>query len=209
VSPDLQASIYASLRYCTHGRDEVTHEAIESASAVIESITLDIRSVVESSAPAAASSAAYDIVKGLNLTLAEPLTQLTVAHGDEVPLCIEPVRELLHADESLSIVAITFPHGASTPAHDHYSDCVSLQLLGRASEAMYSRSTYGGWDVCAVAISPGDASLTPRNDIHAVRNPSDHISLSLHVYFYDYRVLGGMRNVYQDAPVAPFRASPD
>lgn len=111
-------------------------------------------------------------------------------------------------DGNFSVVALVWLSGQSTPIHDHVSWCVTGVYEGEEHEQRYelcgsgekshlvptAQATSGPGEVCA---------LTPPGDIHLVRNSSDSVTISLHIYGADISALGtSVRRTYEQ-PVRP------
>jgi len=100
-------------------------------------------------------------------------------------------RHLLYAHPSglFTVVALVWRPGQSTPVHGHYTWCAYLILQGNMSEEHYT------WDRnsrCAVlyeqvARDQGDTvgSHAGLEDIHRLRNASEAVAVSIHVYGVD------------------------
>jgi predicted metal-dependent enzyme (double-stranded beta helix superfamily) len=102
-------------------------------------------------------------------------------------------QHVLHVepDGSFSVVALVWLPGQSTPIHDHVSWCVVGTYRGVEEETSYQ--LHGDHLVpLATTLTPrGVASfLTPPGDIHMVRNASDDLAISIHVYGADVAALG-------------------
>lgn len=199
-SLNVRSAIGAALDFCVRGTAQIMPEAIDSAQAVIESIVGNARRVLDDGAVTDIPSAVFDVARSLDFRQIESMTRLRLAASHEMMPVEEPARHTLFEADRLSIVAIGFQPGVWTPAHDHYTECVSLLLLGQEQETSYWRSAEGRWSHISVTNKPGQGSLLGRGDIHSVGNPFTTSCLSLHFYFHNYSRYGGMRNIYRDAP---------
>src|SRR5918994_5366411 len=103
-------------------------------------------------------------------------------------------QHLLHVtpDRSLSIVALVWLPGQSTPIHDHVSWCVVGVYEGRERETRYRAVEAGGqrWleEVDSIDAHPGHVEVivpSSEADIHAVTAVADEATISIHVYGAD------------------------
>jgi predicted metal-dependent enzyme (double-stranded beta helix superfamily) len=94
---------------------------------------------------------------------------------------------LLYLDPQsrFSIVSFVWGPGQETPIHDHMTWGVVGQLRGNEVSTNYTRSPDGTLKVTGVHIlKPGETiAFSPvQGDIHQVRNSSDVVSISIHIY---------------------------
>ena len=119
-------------------------------------------------------------------------------------------QHLLHVepDGSFSVVALVWLPGQSTPIHDHVSWCVVGTYRGVEEESSY-RLEGDHLVPLATTLTPrGVASfLTPPGDIHSVRNASDELAISIHVYGADVGVLGSSVRRRYDLEIRPAPAA--
>lgn len=111
--------------------------------------------------------------------------------------CVEP-------DGSFSMVAIVWQPGARTRVHDHVTWCVFGVLTGVEYEDLYTLSEDGTALIEAGSnrAPAGDVSgFAPPGDIHRVRNISDSVAVSLHIYGTDLNRIGSSARRYYDLPV--------
>ncbi|HEY7144461.1 MAG TPA: cysteine dioxygenase family protein [Streptosporangiaceae bacterium] len=114
--------------------------------------------------------------------------------------------EVLHAepDGSFSVCSLVWRPGQQTPIHDHVTWCVLAVLQGSEHEELYELRDNG---TCLAPAGrsenlPGQVSaFAPPGDIHRVRNSSDQVSISLHVYGADITRLGSSVRRTYDLPV--------
>lgn len=121
-------------------------------------------------------------------------------------------QHVMHAERggNFSVVALVWLPGQSTPIHDHVSWCVTGVYEGEEHEQRYelrgsgershlvptAQTTSGPGEVCA---------LTPPGDNHLVRNSSESVTISLHIYGADISALGtSVRRTYEQ----PVRTAP-
>lgn len=114
---------------------------------------------------------------------------------------------VLHAEGLFSVVALVCRPGQQTAIHDHLAWCVVTVLLGVEQETVYRDH---GDHLTPVAHSTNPTgsvtAFTPPGDIHRVRNQTDAIAISLHVYGTDLRVSGSSVRRTYDLPI--LQASP-
>ena len=106
----------------------------------------------------------------------------------------------VHPQGKYSVVALVWLPGQTTPIHNHICWCVVGVLQGQEREISYelagddqeqwlevrNEQLYPAGDVCCL--------VPPFGDIHRVENPSDGVSISIHVYGADIGVLGSSIN---------------
>jgi 3-mercaptopropionate dioxygenase len=114
------------------------------------------------------------------------------------------VSHCLHAQEEFSIVAVVWRPGQYTVIHDHLAWCTFGILSGIEHETLYRDMGDHLVEIGRAANRPGEVSgFAPPGDIHMVRNTSDEVGVSLHVYGTDVSLTGSsVRRVY-DLPVRP------
>jgi predicted metal-dependent enzyme (double-stranded beta helix superfamily) len=112
------------------------------------------------------------------------------------------VSSVLHAQDDFSIVAVVWRPGQYTVIHDHVSWCTFGILSGIEHETLYRDMGDHLVEIGRADNRPGEVSgFAPPGDIHMVRNTSDEVGVSLHVYGADVGRLGSsVRRVY-DLPV--------
>ncbi|TMR91714.1 cysteine dioxygenase family protein [Nonomuraea basaltis] len=112
------------------------------------------------------------------------------------------VSRVLHAQEDFSIVTVVWRPGQYTVIHDHVSWCAFGILSGIEHETLYRDMGDHLVEIGRADNRPGEVSgFAPPGDIHMVRNTSDEIGISVHVYGADVGRLGSsVRRVY-DLPV--------
>ncbi len=109
----------------------------------------------------------------------------------------------LHAepDGSFSICALVWRPGQVTAIHDHVAWCVFGVLQGVEFEELYALGPGEQYlEKTGEAINPAGevGGFAPPGDIHRVRNFTDDIAISLHVYGTDISRLGSsVRRVYE------------
>ena len=104
-------------------------------------------------------------------------------------------------DERFSVLAAVWPAGIVSPIHDHMTWCALGVYQGVVRETRY---VPGEADGQAVAVSvaelmAGDVAHLPLDapDIHAMHNPTDAPTISIHVYAGDAAKLGpNLRKIY-------------
>jgi predicted metal-dependent enzyme (double-stranded beta helix superfamily) len=115
-------------------------------------------------------------------------------------------QHLLHVadDGAFSVVALVWLPGQATPIHDHVCWCVVGVHEGDEEELRY-RVADGRLVTTERLVNPrGEISVAlPPGDIHLVRNASDDLAVSLHVYGADLSVTGTSIRRRYDLPVAP------
>ncbi|MEU8250835.1 cysteine dioxygenase family protein [Nonomuraea sp. NPDC048916] len=112
------------------------------------------------------------------------------------------VSQVLHAQDDFSIVAVVWRPGQGTVIHDHVSWCAFGVLSGIEHETLYRDLGDHLTEIGRADNRPGEVSgFAPPGDIHAVRNTSDEVGVSVHVYGADVSRLGSsVRRVY-DLPI--------
>lgn len=100
-------------------------------------------------------------------------------------------RNLLFGQGRMSVWAIVWSPGATTPVHDHHCSCCFGVLGGRVRETWYRAIS----DTHAVAVgeavrAPGHiACMMPSGpNLHRMTNDGPFEAVSLHVYGYDHEV---------------------
>ncbi|TDB76308.1 cysteine dioxygenase [Actinomadura sp. KC216] len=109
-------------------------------------------------------------------------------------------------DGSFSMVAIVWQPGAVTLIHDHVTWCVFGILAGVEYEDLYTLSEDGTELIEAGSnhAPAGEGSgFAPPGDIHRVRNASDDVAVSLHIYGTDLNAIGSSARRYYDLPIRP------
>lgn len=131
--------------------------------------------------------------------------RFTRADGEEY------AQHIVHVHEKgkYSLVSLVWLPGQSTPVHDHISWCVVGVLSGQERETSYSLCGPPDrpWLAARAQIDhqAGDVCLLvpPRDDIHRVWNPTENVSISLHVYGADIAALGSSICRTYDCDVRP------
>ncbi|MFE3453420.1 cysteine dioxygenase [Nonomuraea sp. NPDC059194] len=118
------------------------------------------------------------------------------------------VSTIRHAEKDFSIVAVVWQPGHETVIHDHVAWCTFGVLTGNEHETLYRDMGDHLVEIGRADNPPGDVSgFAPPGDIHKVRNTSDEIGISLHVYGADLSASGtSVRRIY-DLPVRSLAAS--
>ena len=100
-------------------------------------------------------------------------------------------RNLLFGTDEISVWAMVWSPGASTPVHDHHCSCCFGLLSGAVRETWFRPIS----DTHAVATA--DAIRTPGfvacmmpsgPNLHRMTNDGPDEAISIHVYGYDHRV---------------------
>jgi 3-mercaptopropionate dioxygenase len=120
-------------------------------------------------------------------------------------------QHLLHvtADRRVSIVALVWLPGQSTPIHDHVSWCVVGVYEGRERETRYRAVESGGRRhleaVGSIVAVPGHVEVivpSSEADIHAVTAAGAEPTISIHVYGADIERRGtSIYRRFDDWPV--------
>lgn len=109
---------------------------------------------------------------------------------------------LLHADDDFSMIALVWRPGQQTRIHDHRCWCVVYVVQGSEQETRYDDHGSFLTETITTRNPAGSVSaLAPPGDIHRIRNDTDRITISLHVYGIDLRVAGSSARRTYDAPV--------
>jgi predicted metal-dependent enzyme (double-stranded beta helix superfamily) len=99
--------------------------------------------------------------------------------------------QLLHEepDHALAVAALSWLPGRGTPTHNHGTWSVVVGVEGDEVNVFYKRLDDGskrGYadlkELSTKTFAPGEALAMPPHIIHAVRNDSEKITVSLHVY---------------------------
>ena len=103
---------------------------------------------------------------------------------------------LLHTepDGAFSVLGLVWRPGQTTRIHDHITWCVVGVLAGVEHEELYDEALnpLGARDGL-----PGEVSgFAPPGDIHRIRNDSDEIAISLHIYGTDISRIGSSARRY-------------
>lgn len=142
------------------------------------------------------------------------VVRLYLGHNDlltaeqQMPDPNEYRQHVVHVepDGSFSVVALVWLPGQVTPVHDHVSWCVVGVYRGAEEETCFEKaSTDGKLFLRPAEISRSERGtatfLTPPGDIHCVRNATDDVAISLHVYGANVAELGtSIRRIY-DLPI--------
>ena len=103
---------------------------------------------------------------------------------------------------AFSVTALVWRPGQETSIHDHVCWCTVGVLKGVEHEVLYNVETVAGRDLLIegrhTEAPVGSVSyFAPPGDIHRVRNISDEVAVSLHVYGADISNLGtSVRRIY-------------
>ena len=109
-------------------------------------------------------------------------------------------------ERTVSIVALVWLPGQSTPIHDHVSWCVVGVYEGRERETRYRAAGRHLEEVGTVDALPGHVEVidAATEDIHAVTAVGDRPTISIHVYGADIERLGtSIYRRFDDWPVRP------
>lgn len=117
-------------------------------------------------------------------------------------------RILLSSPSSLySIAAITWPQGACTPVHSHYTWCTFFVVKGVLTERRFAAPMHHG-EVphlgTATTLSCGEVRVDEKfGGIHQLANESDQEAVSIHCYGVDgQRSATHVNRVYDSARAA-------
>ena len=121
-------------------------------------------------------------------------------------------QHLLHVspDRQLSIVALVWLPGQSTPIHDHVSWCIVGVYEGRERETRYRAVEDGNGrhleEIDSIEAGPGhvEVIIPTVEDIHAVTAVGREPTISIHVYGTDIERRGtSVYRRFDDWPVRP------
>ncbi|HEY9131198.1 MAG TPA: cysteine dioxygenase family protein [Dyella sp.] len=130
-------------------------------------------------------------------SLRNSLCKLIRGHEVELPECVFETAEGRYARRELycseqygyCVVAMTWGPGQGTPIHDHDGMwCVEGVWSGALEVVQYERlaDEDGMWrfqPVGSIQAGPGSAgSLIPPHEYHTIRNPTEEVAVSLHIY---------------------------
>jgi predicted metal-dependent enzyme (double-stranded beta helix superfamily) len=119
------------------------------------------------------------------------------------------ICNVLHteADGSFSVCGLVWRPGQQTPIHDHVAWGVLAVLQGSEYEELFALRDNG---TCLEQVGTNNnhvgevSAFAPPGDIHRVRNSSDHVAISLHIYGADITRLGtSVRRIYDLPVLAP------
>jgi predicted metal-dependent enzyme (double-stranded beta helix superfamily) len=135
----------------------------------------------------------HDVLKRLT-----PLAELLAACTDlkaRVHKDCDPVQgfsfQVLHeeADHTLAVAVLSWLPGRGTPPHDHGTWGLVVGVEGDEVNEFWKRTDDGSQSGRAELLklsekvfAPGQTLLLTPSIIHSVRNDSDQISVSLHIY---------------------------
>lgn len=92
-------------------------------------------------------------------------------------------------DHTLAVFVVSWAPGRGTPAHDHGTWAVVVGIDGPEKNEFWRRADDGGRPGYAEVekhaekvFGPGDVLALPTGAIHSVRNETDRITVSLHIY---------------------------
>jgi predicted metal-dependent enzyme (double-stranded beta helix superfamily) len=140
---------------------------------------------------AAAATAEY-----LSRLLADP-DCLDPRHREPDPRSFRRHVVHVHPGGRYSVMSLVWLPGQETPIHDHLSWCVVGVLRGQEQETRYHLNRDGEEEWLTVAggsvYDPGSVTylVPPEENIHRVRNVTDDIAISIHVYGLDITQGGG------------------
>ena len=140
---------------------------------------------------------AQDSTLAITDTLRNSLCRLIRSNDVKLPECVFETaegryarRELYRSDEhGYCVVAMTWGPGQGTLIHDHAGMwCVEGVWSGALEVVQYERlaDESGHWrfqPVGSIQAGPGSAgSLIPPHEYHTIRNPTESVAVSLHIY---------------------------
>jgi predicted metal-dependent enzyme (double-stranded beta helix superfamily) len=120
---------------------------------------------------------------------------------------------LLHEepDHSLAVSLFSWSPRFATPVHDHRTWGIVVGVIGDEVNVFYRRNDDGQTDghaelsqLSEISLKPGEALLLMPDIIHAVRNDSDEVSVSLHVYGKHINHTGRSRYDADKQTIAPW-----
>ena len=138
-----------------------------------------------------------DTTPAITDSLRNSLCQLIRGQEVKLPECVFETAEGRYARRELycseehgyCVVAMTWGPGQGTPIHDHDGMwCVEGVWSGALEVVQYERlaNEEGHWrfqPVGSIQAGPGSAgSLIPPHEYHTIRNPTDDVAVSLHIY---------------------------
>lgn len=91
-------------------------------------------------------------------------------------------REIIHRDEIMEIVVITWLPGAETMPHDHGNSSGHVSVVsGSVAEEVFDKDTkkYLGIKI----YQTGDYMVETPDTIHIMRNPGKNVARTVHTYF--------------------------
>lgn len=100
-------------------------------------------------------------------------------------------RNLLFGDDRMSVWAMVWDVGATTPVHDHHCSCCFGVLSGSIREVRYNAVSE------TIAVMTGQARRGPGYvacmlptgpNLHQMVNDGESETISLHIYGFDHRV---------------------
>ncbi len=127
-----------------------------------------------------------------------------VASPVELPdVCRQPPsegygRHLLFRcrERGFAVLALVWPEGAATPAHDHGAWGIVAVSEGRVEVTEYLREDDGTCEGYARLIErgrrmfePGDAAISypPHDDVHRIANAAPGVTITIHTYAVDMK----------------------
>ncbi|MBQ0822623.1 cysteine dioxygenase family protein [Microvirga sp. HBU67558] len=102
-------------------------------------------------------------------------------------------RSLVFGDNQLSVWAIAWAPGSSTPIHDHHCSCCFAVLSGTLIERHFSAVDEEHAALAQEMVRPSGfitCFLPSGPNIHQMSNESDGEAVSLHIYGFDHRMHG-------------------
>ncbi|MGE4244469.1 MAG: cysteine dioxygenase family protein [Parvibaculaceae bacterium] len=109
-------------------------------------------------------------------------------------------RTLLFDDRDMSVWAMNWAPGASTPIHDHHCSCCFAVIRGEITEAWYDmvEGTRANLTCEAVRRRGYVAAMLPSGpNIHQMRNDSPDFAVSVHIYGFNPRLHpNSVRKIY-------------
>jgi predicted metal-dependent enzyme (double-stranded beta helix superfamily) len=147
------------------------------------------------------AAVAARVARALTGHLADPVL-LDPEHREPDPNAYR--QHVLHVepDGSFSVVALVWLPGQETCVHDHVSWCVVGTYVGEEEETTYR---FAGDHLVPLRLNRTPQGVTsylvPPGDIHKVRNSSNAMAISIHVYGADIGLLGTSIRRRYDLPV--------
>jgi predicted metal-dependent enzyme (double-stranded beta helix superfamily) len=120
----------------------------------------------------------------------QDVVERAVARGpalaEEVPPSLREAGGLIHYSPELTVLWLEWPPGMTDPPHDHGVWAAVGVYAGEESSVVYRRTESGIEPVGTQSLTDGEAVLLGADIIHAVSNPRDRWTGSLHVYAGDF-----------------------
>jgi predicted metal-dependent enzyme (double-stranded beta helix superfamily) len=179
-----------------------------------QSYTLD-QFLVDFKAVTSVDSNAKDILKRI-----QPLAQSLAASDDlrgRIRKECDPVQgfgfQMLHEepDHTLAVAVLSWLPGRGTPPHDHGTWGVVVGVEGDEVNVFWKRTDDGSRPghaelqrLSEKVFKPGEAMALTPSIIHSVRNDSDKISVSLHIYGKNINFTNRSRFDVENRTVTPW-----